>query len=396
MKRALLALLLVLSASAAFAHSRSESYSDWYLDETSLTAVVTVPVREVTRLPDYQGSAQLPSEVFRAHLQQGTKVSAAGEPCKSGASTVLNAAAGFVRIEMKFDCGTAAPSDISYRAMFAAAPSHVHYAKFYRNGNLAAESLITDTRSSLSIPQAIRAGESSLIEFIGLGIAHISGGYDHLAFVIGLLLLAGTLRNSVIAVSGFTLGHSVSLAAATLGLVGANALLVEALIGFTVALVALEYFLTGRQDTKRFALAAALVAIAVGLLAFVSGNIDAGALIGFFGIALLAYCYLVYPQLAGGRNDSVFALLAATTVFGLIHGFGFAGFLIETGMIGQSLATALLGFNIGVEFGQLAVVGLALLAAKLLKDRVSDGLPQAIAAALCGLGLWWFLSRALI
>ena len=71
---------------------------------------------------------------------------------------------------------------------------------------------------------------------------HILSGFDHLAFLLGMLLVAGTFRRGFIAVTGFTLGHSVSLAAAVLGYLHADGRLVEAFIGFTVALVAVEYF----------------------------------------------------------------------------------------------------------------------------------------------------------
>jgi hypothetical protein len=78
-----------------------------------------------------------------------------------------------------------------------------------------------------------------------------------------------------------------------------------------------------------------------------------------------------------------------------VHGFGFAGFLMETGLLGTSLFMPLLGFNLGVEIGQLILVALALAGGALLRNHTPRVLPQVTAAALCGIGLFWFVSRTM-
>ena len=85
----------------------------------------------------------------------------------------------------------------------------------------------------------------------------------------------------------------------------------------------------------------------------------------------------------------------ATCCFGLVHGFGFAGFLMETGLLGTSLFIPLLGFNLGVEAGQLMLVAVAIAGGMLLRERVPAALPQIAAAGLCGIGVFWFLTRTL-
>jgi hypothetical protein len=85
--------------------------------------------------------------------------------------------------------------------------------------------------------------------------------------------------------------------------------------------------------------------------------------------------------------------------FGLIHGFGFAGVLAEMELPTDRLATALLGFNLGVEVGQLAVVAIIWPGLVLLR-RLTDGRParffaEAASAAVCGVGVYWFLARSL-
>ncbi len=115
-------------ATDAAAHTRSESYSHWYQSDTTITATVTIPLREVMLLYQTSDSAVPPAELFRDELVAKTRVSGASAICASTAVNILQAASGFVRVEMQFDCGAAAPVDIRYRALFDAAQSHVHYA----------------------------------------------------------------------------------------------------------------------------------------------------------------------------------------------------------------------------------------------------------------------------
>ena len=133
--------------------------------------------------------------------------------------------------------------------MFDAAPAHVHYAKVFQDGLQLGESLFTDAVRTWDISTLGASDTYSFASFLMIGIEHIAGGIDHIAFLMGLLLIAGSFGRSIVAVTGFTLGHSISLAAAVLGYVHADSQLVEAFIGFTVALVAVEYFLIRRTDT---------------------------------------------------------------------------------------------------------------------------------------------------
>jgi hypothetical protein len=103
---------------------------------------------------------------------------------------------------------------------------------------------------------------------------------------------------------------------------------------------------------------------------------------------------LAARDLARNGDTRVSALLfVATTCFGLVHGFGFAGFLMETGILGTSLFVPLLGFNLGVEIGQLILVAAALAAASLLRNRLPDSAAPMLAAGLCGIGIFWFVGR---
>ena len=151
--------------------------------------------------------------------------------------------------------------------------------------------------------------------YLVLGIEHILLGIDHLLFVLGLLLLVGNAKRLVVTVTAFTVAHSITLAAATLGLVHVPQAPVEAVIALSVMFVAAE-LLRARQGRP------SLTARAPWVVAF---------------------------------------------AFGLLHGLGFAGALREVGLPQIDIPIALLFFNVGVEVGQLAfiaavVVALALIA----------------------------------
>ena len=394
-------IVLLCPAMDATAHTRSESYSHWHQADTSITATITIPLREVMLLYQSGDNAIPPGERFRDELIANTGVSSESGNCSSTAANILRAASGFVRVEMHFDCGDTAPISIRYRALFETAPAHVHYAKLHRNGGLRSETLITDTSDTWNISDIDDSGSYSFRSFLTIGIGHIAGGIDHIAFLIGMLLIAGSVGRSIIAVTGFTFGHSVSLGAAVLGYMHADSTLVEAFIGFTVALVAVEYFLI-RQQTSRSALALAAysmtIAWAVGLLALSLDLISSRALFVYAGFGIFAFCYLLAAHALERQNASraKSLLFVATTCFGLVHGFGFADFLMETGTLGISLLIPLLGFNLGVEVGQLLLVAVALAVTTLCRDRLPQVATPILAAGLCGFGVYWFVGRTLV
>ena len=151
------------------------------------------------------------------------------------------------------------------------------------------------------------AGEVA-VTYLRLGIEHILGGVDHLLFVLALVILVREWRRVAITVTAFTIAHSITLAAATLGFVHVPARPVEATIALSIVLVAVEIVNARRGRPSLTARWPWLVAFA----------------------------------------------------FGLLHGFGFAGALSEVGLPQHAIPLALLFFNLGVEVGQLAFVALVM------------------------------------
>ncbi|MFC0589294.1 HupE/UreJ family protein [Novosphingobium aquiterrae] len=180
--------------------------------------------------------------------------------------------------------------------------------------------------------------------YLALGFDHILTGYDHLLFVIALVLLLGRLGVTVRAATAFTVAHSLTLAGTTLGLFGLAQAPVEALIALSIVFLAVEIV---KQGTG--------------------------------------------PQRLPERIPWLVAF-----GFGLIHGFGFAGALREIGLPEGDVPTALLTFNLGVELGQLAIIAVVLAVIGGLR-RFAPGLLRPATLLLAyGIGTvasFWFLER---
>jgi hydrogenase/urease accessory protein HupE len=193
-------------------------------------------------------------------------------------------------------------------------------------------------------PAGVAAAESVFASFVRLGVEHIWTGYDHLLFLLALLAVCASFRASVRVISCFTLGHSLTLALATLDWVNLPARYTEPLIAASIVYVGAENLLRRGTEPRRR-----------GVLTF---------------------------------------------GFGLIHGFGFASVLRElgVGVNGSGLAMPLFSFNLGVELGQIAIAAVVLpLLWQLRKQEwfLRRGVP-AISALVALAGFYWLLARTLM
>jgi len=393
----------LLLATEAAAHTRSISHSSWRPDETGARVKVRIPRLELTRVgldapPQDRGLSALAGGYLADHLA----LRAGQTACQRvGAIEPRRADEGWAAFAWRYECPDGRPSAIETAILLDVAPSHVHFARLALPSGKVTERVLTEASPLWELASDPRAGAhdpasgdtgSSLASYVALGIEHILTGWDHLAFVLALMILAGSLGEVARVVTGFTIAHSLTLGLAVLGLVHPQATAVEAVIGFSVALVAAEnaWTLGGRGRAIPLGAVVALGACAVLALSGV-GRVPAATLVG---LAVFSGCH--FGLLARSeRPVRIRAVLAFA--FGLVHGFGFAGVLAEMELPTARLAPALFGFNVGVELGQLAIVSLAWPLLRLL-ERPADGhwhrrVVDLTSAAACALGVFWFVTR---
>jgi hypothetical protein len=405
-----LALALLAVPTRVLAHTRSQSFSTWDVRGDDVRAVFSVGAIEVTRLAR-DAAARAPSgkegiagdtsdlaALLREHLETRLTVTRGDAPCPAVApARALAASSGLLRVEQRFRCSAHGTLHLRNDALFDRAPMHVHTARVRIDDVPAFELLFTEARREHSVVG--RAGGAddgtSFGSWLALGVEHIAVGADHVAFLVALLLLCRRWRDFAWLITGFTIGHSATLTLAVLGVVRPNVPVVEALIGFTIALVAAENVAVRTGALRRgiaLAVAGALCALACVRLAFGIGLPVATSL----GLALFTFAWL---PLAASAHETLRLRPLLTLVFGLVHGFGFASVLMEVGLPSGRLASALIGFNVGVEVGQLAIVALLLgpgiaFAQHLSTDSARRFGIELASALLCGLGLFWFVERA--
>ena len=392
----LLTFIVTTTSSQAYSHNRSQSFSDWEITDNIATAVFTAKSREITRLQSQ--SNQSLDTLLVGHLISAISVSQDSLPCSSTEVVrPIPSALGYVRVRLVFDCGASLGDiSISINSFFNVASSHVHYANMSLNREPSYQYLFTNKQRRHEITNQLATSShwfDSITQFVLIGIEHIFGGIDHIAFLLALLLLLRSLKVLVWMITGFTLGHSITLALAALGWVIPDLDIVEAAIGFTIALVAVQNIavLTGnhRQITY-FSVAGLLLIVLINLI----WNIGLSALSGL-GLVLFTLAYLWN---SADEHLSANLRVVTSVIFGLIHGFGFASALTETGLANTQLLPALLGFNLGIELGQIVII--AVVWALLQQIRQSRFLTDTrlvidlVSAALCGLGLYWFIGRS--
>ncbi len=385
-----------LLAASAQAHTRSLSYSAWEERPGGVRVQVRVSQLDLSRLGIAFAEADGGVDPIGRYLQQGLRLSAGGEPCEALPPVALDAPEGWAVRSWRSACRLPGPYAVESTILLDAAPSHLHFARLRTPDGRIVDRVLSESEPRWEWPAAgppapgSTRADTSLGGYLRLGVEHILTGWDHLAFVAALLLLARTLGEVAALVTSFTLAHSVTLALATLGLVRPDAGAVEALIGFSIALVAAEnaWIVGGRGRGVPLAVAGglALVALAPGV------GVPAGALLG---LALFSLCHF---GLLARSPDPARLRVAVAFAFGLVHGFGFAGVLAQLDLPAQQLAAALFGFNAGVEAGQLAVVACLWPCLRALA-RPAGGRALALvaetgSAAICGLGVYWFVTRS--
>jgi hydrogenase/urease accessory protein HupE len=243
-------------------------------------------------------------------------------------------------VKLRFDCAEA-PGNIFYDAtkLLAAQGAKGKHLVTVGDGPNAGETMLYPTDPALDLSKPLETVWQLMWKFLKAGVEHILTGYDHICFLVAILLWATRVWPVVKVVTAFTVSHSVTLSLAALNVVTLPSHWVEAAIAASIIYVAVENFFSRRAD---------------------------------------------------GRWRDTF-------LFGFIHGFGFASGLLELGVPQNAVLPALASFNIGVELGQLAVV-LVLVPSLIALDTRTRGkrdprLVYSVSAVIAAFGVYWLVER---
>jgi hydrogenase/urease accessory protein HupE len=267
-----------------------------------------------------------------------------GKECGRGAPDVTSDGDGVI-VRITFSCRDVAGDLVYHSTVLTATNKSARQVVLIGAGEDAPQALLDDTHSTLALSAQAPSVWSTMQRYLVTGIEHIFLGYDHIAFLVAIVLWARRLMPVIKVVTAFTIAHSITLSLAALQIVVIPSAIVEPAIAASIVFVAVENFF--------------------------SRNVD-------------------------GRWKVTFA-------FGLIHGFGFAGALQEMGLPANAVVPALAAFNIGVEIGQLAIVSIVvpalilldrLFAADRTKPARAAALVYALSSVITILGGYWFVTRA--
>jgi hypothetical protein len=389
---------IVCAIPLAHAHTLSESLSAWRIDSDTVHLQFTVPDLEAKRITPSGKDLPSSSELGQ-YLAARVGASAAGRSCPLLAPTrALAASAGYYRYDFVFKCPTAGDIKIHSAAFYDRVKSHTNFARIEDTSGRFFEQILTQDHQEIAVSSDAAEGGSlenaSLLTYVGMGIMHIFTGIDHMSFMLGLVLISRRVRDLLFVVTGFTLGHSLTLALAVTGILRPEAQYIDALVALTIALIGAENIGDGTHRPLPVALGLGGILFVMALGRYFDLGVTLPTLL-LVGGGIFSVSYLM---LTGQMRDAGRVRLLVTLVFGLIHGFGFASNLLEMRLPTDRLAALLVGFNIGVEIGQVTVVMGALLVAWLLV-RARLAIPRPLftdiaAAFLVGEGLCWFLERS--
>ncbi|MFQ5898541.1 MAG: HupE/UreJ family protein [Candidatus Methylomirabilia bacterium] len=342
---ALVLFVLLFPRARLHAHPANVAYADIVVHAKSVEIDLSVNLFELDLLLslDQNLNARVePDELerkraeIREYLRQRVSVSSSGRelPMETGSSRVTRGADGkaLFKITLRF------PSETRLQRLAIRCEPLAELGTDHRT---IARITSRDRVEQFVFQQGVvyegrRGVVGYLIQFLRLGIIHIFIGYDHIAFLIGLLLMGGRLLTLVKIVTAFTVAHSLTLSLAAVDMVRLPSRVVEVGIALSIVYIALENFLAKSFDRR----------------------------------------------------------WRVSFVFGLLHGFGFASVLREIGLPRSGLVSALFSFNLGVEVGQLVIVVLLTPLLWLLSHTRAHRLAtRSVSALILCLGVFWLYQR---
>ena len=389
--------LAVITAAASYlpafplsAHDRTTSYSSWYVSEGQARVVLSLSEVELTTLAFPRNRQDAPEQYAVEHLV----MLADSQPCAVVRQPHrLDAPPGRVMLEWVVAIPDGKSISICRDLFVAVFPGHLHFVNLHRHEGTAQRVLAKADRCWDLGVGAFTNGSAAASTTLGgywiLGVEHIATGYDHLVFLLALLLCGGTFGSLIKVVSGFTVGHSITLGMASLGLVRPEIGPIEALIGLSIVLVAVEnVWLIG---SRSWLLPAVLIVLLCSQAVCAAGGFGRISSLSSFGLAIFLSCY--FPLLNRNQNAKN-SRWSIALIFGLIHGFGFASILEAADVPADRLPAVLVSFNLGVEAGQVMLVAFAWPLLVWALARFGTIVVELGSGATLGLGMYWLVARA--
>ncbi|MEO8630367.1 MAG: HupE/UreJ family protein [Betaproteobacteria bacterium] len=347
--RVLAALCLLTAASYAGAHSGGTTgFATVTLSDQTVRYSLALSLGSVTpKLADAmhlgQPGAATDYTPLLATVTRGIHISSDGNACEAAPGQLTPPASEGANISIVLDFACAHPPRelVIHDDLFDTLGNDYHtLAKIEWRGGTTQFAFQPDAREThIAIASAGGQSSESVGSFYLLGIEHILTGYDHLLFLLALILRGGNVWSLFKIITAFTIAHSITLALAALNIVVLPSALVEATIALSIAYVAAENLFMRKAVSHRW---------------------------------------------------------AVSFVFGLVHGFGFSSVLRELGLPKQGLVWALLNFNLGVETGQAVAVLIAVpVLIWLRRFRWEPRAVMALSVIVLAVGLTLFVERAL-
>ncbi len=413
-------LLLIISiviffSKTTYAHTRTISFSEWRLvDLNSWETKATLPIKEFIKI---YGSDSWTMDTAFFYAREHLKITL---PSHSQEIETILISAIQIDDEFIFAWKTKYSQDISelptirINPFFEIAPSHMHMAKFIIE-NKKIEKIITPGKTLIKFsdliinPQKITPAQK-IFNFSTSGILHLFAGPDHLLFILALSILASNFRTLLKIVTAFTIAHALSLTPVILGWVGTDRKSIEALIGLSIMVVAIEAGINLFNKTQEnwnqagnIRMITAVVIILFAALSFFQViPVKSTALLGL-GIVVLSTVFLTHKQ-------TLISWIHAFG-FGLIHGLGISGIFSDR-LVEKDIVFTLVGFNIGIELGQIVIAIIFLSAISLsvrslifVENRLCNPLKKwitlselpmfIICTCLIMAGTYWFMIRSI-